>query len=37
MPGIDATAILVLIAVLAILVFIAWFGDNRKTGLPGSK
>jgi hypothetical protein len=34
MPGIDATAILALIAVVAILIFIAW---SKKTGLPGSK
>lgn len=33
----DATAIGVLIAVLAVLIFIAWYGGNRKTGLPGSK
>ncbi len=33
----DATAFGALIAVLAVLIFISWYGGNRKTGLPGSK
>jgi hypothetical protein len=32
----DLMAIGVLIVVLAILIFLAWYGGNRKTGLPGS-
>lgn len=32
----DFTAVGVLIAVVAILIFLAWYGEHRKTGLPGS-